>query len=368
MSKALRSRLRRFHGQLHEKRIELERRKRQKDLLRTAGANTVFLVGTPIHPNIGDSAIVLAEIGFLRKILPKEIRLVEVTDDSLRRNRKLAYRSFLKTGALPILWHGGGNMGDVWIEQELMRRETFSALKQKRIICFPQTLFYSDTESGKRLEQDSVPYYNGKAALTLTAREPRSYEIMRSLYPDTDIRLIPDIVLSANAEDFGVQPCSRKGILLCLRSDIEKSISSEIRDGLIALLAKQGESVHITDMGASSYIITAENRAGIIQRKMQSFRGVKLAVTDRLHGMVFAALTGTPCVVFSNNNHKVKSTYTWLSHLPYIRFVETIEEAERCIPELLSFGNCEYDNAVLLPRFDELKELILEACKGFDCP
>ena len=28
----------------------------------------------------------------------------------------------------------------------------------------------------------------------------------------------------------------------------------------------------------------------------------KVVVTDRLHGMIFCAITGTPCVVFSNYN------------------------------------------------------------------
>jgi len=347
---------------MYEIRREIERKLRQKRVLKTAAPDTVFLIGTPIHPNIGDSAIVLAELAFLKKILPRELNVVEVTDDSLRRNRDLVFQSVRRSEKLPILWHGGGNMGDLWISQERLRRDVFSSFRDRRIISFPQTIHYSDTERGNGLAEESISYYNGQPGLTLTAREPRSFEIMKSLYPDTDLYLIPDIVLSSSAEEFGVVPQSRQGVLMCLRSDVEKSVQDDFWDALKARLESTGERCRITDMGADS-IIDTENRARIVRKKMQAFRGAKLAVTDRLHGMVFAALTGTPCIVFSNYNHKVESTYSWLAHLPYIRYAQTLEEAEQYIPELLAMEDCVFDNTPLTPRFQKLKEIILEACR-----
>lgn len=354
------TRLRKLHGKMYERRVERERRQRQKDALKATSANTFFLVGTPIHPNVGDSAIVLAELDFLKKLLPQGADLVEVTDDSLRRNRALALRAF-SDSKKPLLWHGGGNMGDLWIEQELLRRDSFAALEGKRIISFPQTIFYSDTPEGKALATSSVPFYNGKTGLTLTARESRSFDIMKSIYPDTDVELMPDIVLSTCAETFGVVPRQRVGVLLCLRNDVEKSLSEQLRDELKACLKQLGVQFRMTDMGAASNIITAETRSEIVRRKMQEFCGARLVVTDRLHGMVFAALTGTPCVVFSNYNHKVKSTYDWISYLPFIRYAESLDEAKRVIPELLEMEDCEFDNRPLLPYFEKLKNTIREA-------
>lgn len=355
-------RLRKLHGQMHEIRREAERKLQQKRVLRAGTPDTVFLIGTPIHPNIGDSAIVLAELAFLKKLLPQGLKLAEVTDDSLRRNRSLAFRSVRRSGKLPILWHGGGNMGDLWLDQEQVRRDVFSSFPKRRIISFPQTIYYSDTESGNRLAKESITYYNGIAGLTLTAREARSFEIMKHLYPDTDIYLMPDIVLFSSAEEFGVRPQQREGVLMCLRNDVEKSIQDDFWGALKDRIEGRGEHCRVTDMGADS-IINTENRAEIVREKMQEFRGAKMVVTDRLHGMVFAALTETPCVVFSNYNHKVKSTYDWLAHLPYIRYAETMEEAERYIPELLAMGNCAYDNTPLKPYFEKLKDIILEACR-----
>ena len=48
-------------------------------------------------------------------------------------------------------------------------------------------------------------------------------------------------------------------------------------------------------------------------------------VTDRLHGMIFAALTKTPCIVVPNSNYKIKGIYEWLKGLNYISFLEDMD-------------------------------------------
>ena len=362
MSKDLLYPLRSFHGQLHEKRLETVRELNKRKMLKSSTANTIFLVGTPVHPNIGDSAIAMAELFFLRRILPPDVQIIEVMEDVFRNHRHLLDQRIRLTGDRPILWHGGGNMGDLWLEQEQMRRDALESYSGRRIISFPQTIYYSDTEEGRRLAGESVPYYNGRKGLTLTAREKKSFEIMKTLYPETDMYLMPDIVLSCSAEEFGVKPQPREGVLMCLRGDVEKSIPDSVWDALKKSISQQGKNWLVTDMGYDR-IIDQSNRADVVRAKMQEFRGAELAVTDRLHGMVFAALCGTPCIVFGNYNHKVKSTYEWICYLPYIRFADTIEEAECLLPELLSMKNCRYDSAPLLPYFEKLKELILEACR-----
>jgi pyruvyl transferase EpsI len=60
--------------------------------------------------------------------------------------------------------------------------------------------------------------------------------------------------------------------------------------------------------------------------KLDEFAKSKLVITDRLHGMIFSAITGTPCIVFANSNGKVEAEYQWIQSLPYIRFVSHIGE------------------------------------------
>ena len=107
MSKDLLYPLRSFHGQLHEKRLETVRELNKRKMLKSSTANTIFLVGTPVHPNIGDSAIAMAELFFLRRILPPDVQIIEVMEDVFRNHRHLLDQRIRLTGDRPILWHGG---------------------------------------------------------------------------------------------------------------------------------------------------------------------------------------------------------------------------------------------------------------------
>jgi pyruvyl transferase EpsI len=110
--------------------------------------------------------------------------------------------------------------------------------------------------------------------------------------------------------------------------------------------------------------ITKENRDECVRKKMQEFCGAKLVITDRLHGMVFSAITGTPCIVFSNSNHKVKGTYDWISYLPYISYVDTAEQAKEAITKLLDMKDCFYDNEPLKPYFENLAKVVMKNVNG----
>lgn len=63
--------------------------------------------------------------------------------------------------------------------------------------------------------------------------------------------------------------------------------------------------------------------------KLEERASSKLLITDRLQGMVFAAITGTPCIVLNNNHYKVKGTYEWISTLDYIEYVADIAKVEK---------------------------------------
>jgi len=48
-------------------------------------------------------------------------------------------------------------------------------------------------------------------------------------------------------------------------------------------------------------------------------------ITDRLHGMIFAFITGTPAIVLPNNNGKIEHSYDWISECGYICFLRSVE-------------------------------------------
>lgn len=323
--------------------------------LRYPKKKKVFLVGTPEHTNIGDSAIVLAEIEFLKKCGFREKNIKEITVDSYYKYKKWILKC-VKSENL-ICWHGGGNMGDQWLGEEKLRRQCIKIFQKNPIIIFPQTIYYTDTENGEEEKRKSLSYYNKCRNLTIVARERKSFEIMKKLYSDVKILLTPDIVLSTTKKDYDVKQRERKNILLCFRSDPERSMSDEERKSVQDYLNEQQYQYILTDMH-SKKSVTVANRKEIVQEKMNEFAGTKLVITDRLHAMIFAALTETPCIVFSNYNQKVSGTYEWIKYLPYIRFVDGIEKINQYIEEMLNIEKCFFDNSVILKQYEELEKVI----------
>ncbi len=348
-----------YHGKWEKQVIRKMLREKRKALLSPPGKKA-YMIGTPTHENLGDSAIVLAQRAFLEKNGLAPERIHEITEEDYRAWWE-KIRKWIPKNAL-IAQLGGGHMGNQWPEEELLHRRQVEAFPENPNIIFPQTLYYLPDEQGAAEARASIPVYNGKQKLTITAREKKSYQTMRELYPDTKVLLTPDIVLSADMEVFGAKQQKREGIRLCLRNDLEQAMGEETRARIRMLLEARGLSYAITDMYAPRRI-TPEERRDKVREKMEELASSRLVMTDRLHGMVFCALTGTPCIVFSNNNPKVRGTYEWISYLPYIRYVESAAEVESCMTQLLEMENCKFDNAPLQPYFEKLAEVV----KNYAC-
>lgn len=317
-----------------------------------------FMIGTPTHTNIGDSAISIAQTVYIESLgyQVKEIGFSEYKEYGTIINKRIA------KSRKPVFLIGGGNMGNQWIDEEILRRNILKAVTKNKIVIFPQTIFYTPDTVGQTERVKSIDFYNDKKMLTIIAREQISFEIMKDLYPKTEVLLAPDIVLSANASVFGVKHYDREGVLFILREDPERAMSDDTRSILINNVEKMGINYRVSDMH-SAKPVTKENRFGVVTEKMNEFAAAKLIITDRLHGMVFAAITATPCIVFGNYNQKVKGTYDWISYLPYIKYVNSAEEAEKFIPELMNLGTCKYDNFPLMPYFEKLKGVITKICR-----
>ena len=96
---------------------------------------------------------------------------------------------------------------------------------------------------------------------------------------------------------------------------------------------------------------------------MEEIRKTSLVITDRLHGMVFSAITATPCIAFSNYNHKIKGTYEWLSYLTYIKYAENEEQAVKEVQKLLNISTCKFDNEPLIKYYEQLANVIRECIR-----
>lgn len=347
--------LRVLHGKFHEKKLYYKERFELARALGIPQNKKVYLIGTPTHTNLGDSAIALAQKELLKNvgILSKHIK--EITLNEYKDHAKLCRNIISKKSLLTQL--GGGNMGDIWFGEEALRRCVIEDFQENPMVIFPQTIHYSETEKGIYERKQSVEFYDSNPKLTLYAREQQSYETMKQLYPNTKVEIAPDIVLSTNKKFWDIPEKERKGVLLCLRSDEERKITDSQQEEIERIVTKTGYTYQKIDMYADTPV-TKENRFELVRAKMCQFAEAELVITDRLHGMIFSAITETPCIVLSNYNHKVKGTFDWIKHLPYMRYVDEMDEIENHIGELKTLEKCEYDNKELLKYYEDIKNII----------
>ena len=278
-----------------------------------------YLIGVPLHHNVGDHAIVIAEEQILKKHKIKYQKL------SYKQAKWLfMFKNMFLSSKMLLFLCGGGNMGEQYFYEEELRRSVLRNYPNNRIIIFPQTIDYGTSERGKLEEEKSKEIYNNCTHLCIVAREEASYDIMKKLYPSCHVVITPDIVLNMR---YKMDRFVRNGALLCLRSDVEKLINEGERKKIECETKKLFSEVTYTDT-VMHYPINNKMRSPEVLKKLTEFAKAELVITDRLHGMIFAALTGTPCIVLGNYNHKVCGEYQWLREYPYIIFLQDISMFE----------------------------------------
>lgn len=289
-----------------------------------------LLMDTPEHGNLGDQAIALAEQNLLARWFGPG-SLFELTADQVNGWEGLLAR-FCPADQV-ILIHGGGFLGTLWPDEEDRFRRIIKAFSGRRIVVFPQTVtFDCSTDEGIAALEESVRIYAKHPNLTICCRELRSADFVRRLFPNVRIELAPDVVLGL---DTPVQKAERRYVLFCMRADKEREFESSEIAKIISAVAEAYPRypVRHTDTVVPRRV-PKSRRALEVEAKLSEFAGARLVVTDRLHGMIFAALTGTPCVALNNSNGKVEMVYKWISDLPYIAFAKSIEEAIVAVPRM----------------------------------
>ncbi len=295
---------------------------------REKGKKRIYFLGLPEHGNMGDQAIAIAMIHFVKQFEKYEILTFNASQlyDYLIPIKKDCKKEDI------IILIGGGNMGIAYFDVEEIRRLAIEMFPDNRVIIFPQTIDFGKEPQGIRQLENTVKIYGKHRDLHIFAREQVSYEIMQSKFTGNRVYLTPDIVYSLPYQ----KSQERKQVLCCIRNDRESAISKADIPKVLEVIAKWGEVKRTDTVEAYVPTFTSDDiRKKMVYRKLDEFAKSKFVVTDRLHGMIFSVITGTPCVVFGNYNHKVKSSYkTWLAGMKNIVFAENVSELENAISSL----------------------------------
>lgn len=284
----------------------------------------IFLMLAANYGNLGDVAITYAQKKFLQDNF-KEYKVIEVPIDKTYVTIKSIKKICSPNDVITII--GGGNMGNKYDSIEAIRRFVIKKFKHNKIVSFPQTIDFSNDKKGKKSLNKTIKTYSKNKNLYVFAREKISYEKMKQVFKKNEVYLVPDIVLSLNETDKNE---TREYITTCFRNDTENFVNNDSKEKLKERLKElYRDKLIVTDTHIGDEKIEEDERLEKLEKIWSLFRKSKIVITDRLHGMIFCAITNTPCIALKNSNHKISETYNnFLCKKDNIYLMEKFNEEE----------------------------------------
>ena len=315
----------------------------------------IFLFGSPYHPNMGDQAQTACIMDFVKREYPEYglsiFRLLESQPRILR-----LLRTFIRKDDL-IFCHSGYHLTNLYSEQTVYFR-LIKLFPDKKIVIFPQTINYTTKTS----LEEAKDILNNHPDLTIMCRDETSYETAKKNFFKAKLLLYPDIVTSL----IGTKKINheRKGVLFCMRDDIEAFYKPDEINALKARFV--GITIGHTDTTLKQYKTKMQelynNRNTILDSIFEEYSHYKVIITDRYHGTIFGLISGTPVVVIGSTDHKLSSGVKWFPKEQfgdYITFANNLDEAYEKASEILNNYN-KYDHN--LPAY--FKENYYDVLKG----
>ena len=296
-----------------------------------AGTRRVALLDFPAHANVGDSAIWLGTLAYLRAT-GKEV--CYSCDHSTYSRATLAGR--LRDGV--ILLSGGGNFGDIWKHPQRLREQVVRDFPDARIVQLPQSIMFRDERELERARAT----FDAHPSLTLLVRDRRSLRFAAETFRAPSL-LCPDMA-------FCLGPIARpapatKSVVWLARTDREcgagtppagvpsvdwlhepPSVELCLESFLRELVVEHPRA----ERTLRSVLSRAANRAaaGRLRRGCAMLGEGRVVITDRLHAHILSLLLGIPNVILDNSYGKLHDFYhTWTSGSGLVRWARDPEHA-----------------------------------------
>lgn len=297
------------------------------------------LIDFPHHGNVGDSAIWLGEIAYLKS---RKCKIKYICD--WKNYNEAALKSAVGTNL--ILLHGGGNFGDLYPAHQKLKEKVISALPDNRIVQLPQSIHFADETN---LAQSQVCLSRHKD-FHFVVRDTTSLKLAQQHY-DSPTYLCPDMALMLDLKPLESQPKTSEVVILS-RTDEEKAahltagtgaqLNSVVMDWLDEPEPKHqwlyDWSHRRLGWGSSKIPPFILNKLALVAANAMArerlARGLGLlgqghvVVTDRLHAIILSWLGGTPVFYVDNSYNKLSNFLnTWLKDSPGLTRCATFDEA-----------------------------------------
>ncbi|GAB6066975.1 hypothetical protein JCM13664_02930 [Methylothermus subterraneus] len=296
------------------------------DQILPTGAKCVLL-DFPNYSNVGDSAIWLGEIEYLKA---RNVTISYVAD-CINDNLSVLKQAISEKDY--ILINGGGNFGDLWPHHQTYREKIIQAFPENPIIQLPQSIHFQDKANLDRVRK----IINSHENFTLLARDEASYELAHRVF-EGQVLLCPDMAFMLDLYHIGRAIKPYYDVSFLRRTDKESAgrmfdlpgtISAFVYDWLdevpppktaaiYAQLINRLSSTPVQSSHLSELIVTASLRLALerVIRGAFLLKKGRVVVTDRLHGLIMATLLGLPVLARDNSYGKLSQfCETWLKPL-----------------------------------------------------
>lgn len=307
------------------------------------------LLDSPSYENAGDALIWQGQRQYLQE-LGHEVSYVasqgSFSSTDLRR----------RCPEGPLLITGGGNLGDRYPTHQEFRETVIRTFPDRPVVQLPQSIEFRDAARLKAARK----IFDSHPDLTLLMRDRRSLETARAAFPDTRVEFCPDAA-------YGVGRLERSreaevDVLLLLRRDTERvGRTFEFPDGvshattdwsfppglgrvLWKLLRQPENRLQGRPTREQAYHLLRLCSEGMVRGNVHFARRTlargRVVITDRLHAMVLASLSGIPVVALDNNYGKISAVHReYGGALRDTHFVTSADAAVRCALSYLSSGS-----------------------------
>jgi len=119
--------------------------------------------------------------------------------------------------------------------------------------------------------------------------------------------------------------------MLCIRNDPESILGAAERERLRQSVRMDAIEIDTT----LARPIPRNLRWKVLTDHLKLFAESRLVVTDRFHGVIFAVLTGTPCVALPTVDHKLRAACEWFDDIDGVVFAGELDDVEALTEQLV---------------------------------
>lgn len=286
-------------------------------------------LGNPYHGNIGDHLIWAGEVEFLSSLPYKCLGSHNITTwrwPELRENDV-------------IVFHGGGNFGELYPEEHDLRMEVIRRYPSNRIVILPQSVAY---ESDARIAEDER-IIDSHPDLHLCLRDEASYRFAVEKFPKCHKYKLPDMAFCIADSVFAPYRGNGAGKTLFLRRtdnewvepDYNIPVEAECKDwptfddgnsmirrlrGMLYLGKRLPKPLNGLMFSLADRYADSKVRKEMVSRGIEFLRPYDRIITTRLHVLILGLLLGKSVEYIDNCSGKLSAyATTWLNDVESVR-------------------------------------------------